>query len=129
MASSTRQWTDERLETIIGNLLRAGVSVAAALVLAGGIVYLWRHGGELPDRSAFQGEPASLRSAAGIVRDAIQGQGRGIVQLGLLALIATPVARVAFSVVAFLLERDRLYVLVTLIVLALLVYSLAVGSV
>jgi len=48
----------------------------------------------------------------------------GIIQLGLLLLIATPVARVAFSVVAFAAERDWLYVAITLIVLAILIYSL-----
>jgi uncharacterized membrane protein len=45
--------------------------------------------------------------------------------LGILILIATPVARVAFSVFAFAEERDRMYVIVTLIVLALLLFSLS----
>jgi uncharacterized membrane protein len=53
--------------------------------------------------------------------------GRGLIQLGLLILIATPIARVAFSVVAFLYQRDWTYVVVTLIVLGLLVYSLLGG--
>ena len=44
--------------------------------------------------------------------------------MGLLLLIATPVARVAFSVAAFAEQRDRLYVVVTSIVLLLLIYSL-----
>jgi uncharacterized membrane protein len=50
---------------------------------------------------------------------------RGLIQLGLLLLIATPVARVAFSVLAFAEQRDWLYVSITLVVLAVLVYSLA----
>jgi uncharacterized membrane protein len=75
----------------------------------------------------FQGEPADLRSISGIVMDAIALRSRGVIQFGLLLLIATPVARVAFSVVAFALERDRAYVIVTLIVLALLLYSIAGG--
>jgi len=50
-----------------------------------------------------------------------------LIQLGLLLLIATPVARVAFSVVAFAMQRDRLYVAVALIVLAVLMYSLMGG--
>jgi uncharacterized membrane protein len=45
--------------------------------------------------------------------------------LGLLLLIATPVARVAFSVIGFALEKDWMYVVITLIVLALLIYSLS----
>jgi uncharacterized membrane protein len=54
----------------------------------------------------------------------LAGQGRGIIQLGLLFLIATPVARVVFSIFAFSVQRDRLYVVVTLTVLAILMFSL-----
>jgi len=61
------------------------------------------------------------------VRESLRWRGTGLIQLGLLLLLATPVARVAFSVVAFLLQRDRLYVLVTLIVLGILLYSIAGG--
>ncbi len=53
--------------------------------------------------------------------------GRGIIQLGLLFLIATPVARVIFSIWGFADERDRMYVVFTVIVLAILIFSL-VGS-
>jgi uncharacterized membrane protein len=120
-------WSDERVELIIAYLLRAGAILSAALVLAGGVVYLLNHGGGQPDRAAFHGEPASLRSVGGIAGGAAGGDPRAIIQLGLLVLIATPVARVAFSVFAFLRQRDLLYVGVTLIVLALLTYSLAVG--
>jgi len=68
-----------------------------------------------------------LRTLSGIVKDALAFRGRGLIQLGLLLLIATPLARVAFSVVAFALEGDRLYVGVALIVLTVLVYSLVGG--
>jgi uncharacterized membrane protein len=81
----------------------------------------------VPNRSTFQEGPDYLRSPLGIVGHALQGDDRAIIQLGLLLLIATPVARVLFSVVAFALERDLTYVLVTLIVLAVLVYSLFSG--
>jgi uncharacterized membrane protein len=54
----------------------------------------------------------------------MNGRGRGLIQLGLLFLIATPIARVGFSIVGFALERDRMYVIFTLIVLAILLYSL-----
>jgi len=74
------------------------------------------------------GEPTDLRTLSGIVRDALALRGRGIIQLGLLLLIATPVARVAFSVAAFAIQRDRLYVVVTLMVLAILLYSLTSGQ-
>lgn len=127
MAQGKPAWKDEQVELIIGKLLRAGVLLAAFVVLAGAIVYLIRHGRELPHYRVFLGEPADLRSVTGIFKDAFGLRGRGLIQLGLLLLIATPVARVAFSVFAFALERDRMYVLITLIVLALLTFSLAGG--
>lgn len=127
MAKALSRWTDQYVEEWIGTLLRVGVTLAAAVVLFGGGVYLLRHGREVPQFNVFKGEPTNLRTVPGVVKEVLDFRGRGIIQLGLLLLIATPVARVAFSLVAFALERDRLYVLVTLIVLAVLVYSLAGG--
>jgi uncharacterized membrane protein len=117
-------WTDERVEQVMGNLLRYGVLTAALVTLAGGVLFLVRHGGEPADHRVFHGEPADLRTVSGIVADTLAGSSRGLIQLGLLLLIATPVARVVFSVFAFLRQRDWMYVLVTLIVLAVLLYSL-----
>jgi uncharacterized membrane protein len=127
VADPARQWSDQNVEEWIGDLLRAGVTLAAAVVLFGACVYLVRHGHETPQYHVFVGAPSALRSISGIIKDALAFKGRGLIQLGLLLLIATPVARVAFSVVAFEIERDRLYVVVTLIVLAVLSYSLAGG--
>jgi uncharacterized membrane protein len=79
------------------------------------------------DYGVFRGEPGYLRSLAGIVRAALTGDSRAIVQLGLAFLIATPIARVAFTLVAFALQRDRVYVGVTLLVLALLLFGLLFG--
>ena len=121
-------WTDQRVEVIIGNLLRTGVVLAAAVVLVGAAVYLVRHGSAAPHYAVFQGEPTDLRTPSGVIADAVAMRGRGIIQLGLLLLLATPVARVAFSVFAFAMERDVLYVFVTLIVLAVLAFSLAGGA-
>jgi uncharacterized membrane protein len=115
------------VEELIGTLLRVGVTLAAAVVLFGGTVYLVRHGLATPQFHVFKGEPSDLRTMSGIVKDALAFRGRGMIQLGLLLLIATPLARVAFSVAAFALEGDRLYVVVALIVLAVLVCSLAGG--
>jgi uncharacterized membrane protein len=117
-------WSDLRMEQIIGNLLRTGVVLAAMVVLSGGAIFLFRHGSSPADYRTFRGEPENLRSIGGIFRQAFGGRGRGIIQLGLLLLIATPVARVAFAVWGFALERDRMYVVFTLIVLAVLLYSL-----
>jgi uncharacterized membrane protein len=120
-------WTDRRIENFLGNLLRAGVIFSAVIVFCGAVLYLARHGHAAADYRVFQGEPTDLRTVAGILRDAADLSGRGIIQLGLLFLIATPVARVIFSIWGFAAERDRMYVAFTVIVLAILIFSL-VGS-
>lgn len=63
----------------------------------------------------------------GIVERAANQRGSGLIQLGLLFLLATPVARVLLSCVAFVLQRDWLYVGVTLVVLGILLYSIVGG--
>jgi uncharacterized membrane protein len=115
---------DKRVDQIMGLLLRTGVLLAAALVILGGALFLSRHPGPLPDYHAFHGEPTELRTLRGIFQQAASGHGRGLIQFGLLLLIATPVARVAFSFGAFWYERDWTYVAVSLLVLVLLFYSL-----
>ena len=120
-------WRDRRIEIILGNLLSTGVLLSAAVVLCGAFIYLARHGHEPADYRVFRGEPSEFRSIAGVIQSAINGRGGGLIQLGLLLLIATPIARVSFSVVGFAIERDRLYVVFTLIVLAILLYSF-IGS-
>jgi uncharacterized membrane protein len=116
-------WRDRRIQAILGTLLRTGVLVSATVVFAGACVYLSRHAHEHADYSVFRGEPSEFRTIPGVVQSVIDGRGRGLIQLGLLILIATPIARVAFSVLGFAIERDRLYIAFTLIVLAVLLYS------
>ena len=125
---TTSRWTDERLDVFVGNLLRTGVLAAASVVLLGGIVFLARHGVELPHYDVFRGEPQSLRSVTGIIGGVFSGKGQGVIQLGLLLLIATPVMRVALLVVGFARQRDRTYVAVSLAVLTLLLFSLFGGQ-
>ena len=117
-------WTDQQVEQFVGNLLRAGVLISAGVVVIGAMLFLFQSGRAVPDYDKFRSEPESLRSLGGIFRDALNLDGAGLIQLGLLLLVATPVARVAFSVIAFALQRDRLYVVITLIVLAILLESL-----
>lgn len=120
-----KPWTDERIAHWIGALLRLGVGIAATLVLAGAGLYLARHGLDPASYRVFHGEPTAFRTVAGIVGSALRRGGRGTIQLGLLLLIATPIARVAFAAIGFALQRDRTYLVVSLIVLATLCLSLA----
>ena len=111
----------------MANLLRAGVLLSGVVVLCGGILYLIHNGDAQADYRVFRGEPTDLKSVSGILRAAFALDSRGIIQLGLLLLIATPVARVAFSIFGFAEEKDRMYVVFTVIVLLILLYSL-IGS-
>ena len=122
-----RRWSDHAVEQLIGRLLQVGVLVAAAVVIAGGSALLARYGTTPADFAAFRAEPSMLRSVGGIVRGALALDSRAVVQLGLLLLIATPVARVALTLVAFVLQRDRLYVAITALVLVLLLYGIVFG--
>jgi uncharacterized membrane protein len=124
---TTSRWSDERLQVLLGNALRTGVLAAAGVVLLGGLLYLVRHGAESPNYQVFRGEPSDLRRIGGIVGDALSASSRGVIQLGFLLLIATPVMRVALSLFGFAMQGDRTYVLVTLTVLVLLLYSLFGG--
>jgi uncharacterized membrane protein len=123
-ASPASPWNDQRIEIIIGRLLRSGVLLSAAVVIFGGIVYLLRHGHSIADYRIFHGDSSPLRTLPGILHSTLHFSGRGIIQFGLLLLIATPIARVIFSAVAFAIERDYLYVAFTLAVLAVLACSL-----
>ncbi|MGO4885695.1 MAG: DUF1634 domain-containing protein [Bryobacteraceae bacterium] len=116
--------TDKQVDEVIGLLLRYGVLLAAAVVAAGGVWYLIQYGLSAPGYHVFRSEPEDLRHLSGIVTGIPGFHCRRMMQLGLLLLIATPVARVAFSVVAFFLQRDHKYVVITLIVLAVLLFSL-----
>jgi uncharacterized membrane protein len=115
---------DRGIEVIIGNLLRTGVLAAAAVVVLGAVVYLSRYAMQPANFSTFRGEAAALRTMPAIVKGTAHLHGKSTIQFGLLLLIATPIARVMFSVVGFAVERDHLYVVLTLIVLAVLLYSL-----
>jgi uncharacterized membrane protein len=128
LVKTQNSWSDEKVETMMGNLLRAGVLLAATVILLGGLIYLVRHGTAQPNYQIFRGEPADLKTLRGIWDDALSFRGRGIIQLGLLLLILTPVARVVFSVYAFARQQDWIYVTFTLIVLALLLYGLSNGA-
>ena len=121
-ASKSTALTDDRLAITIAFLLRAGVVTSAMIVAAGGIAYLIQHQGAVAYAN-FHPERGSLRSIPGVVRSALQLRTDAVIQLGLLVLIATPIARVVLAFIGFWLQRDRLYVVVSLIVLAILTYS------
>jgi len=109
---------------MIGVLLRVGVLLAASVVAVGAAIHLSAFGMGIPHYASFQGEPSGLRTIPGVIAGAVKLDGRSVMQLGLLLLIATPIARVLFSLIAFLHEKDWLYSFFTFIVLSALGFSL-----
>ncbi|REK08611.1 MAG: DUF1634 domain-containing protein [Planctomycetota bacterium] len=123
---STNRQTDaeQSLEAVLGGLLRWGTLLSATVVLIGGAAFLWVHGAQPPHYATFRGETSHLNSVADIVSGASRLQPEAIIQLGLLLLVATPIARVIGALVAFLWRRDRKYVVISALVLAALLYGL-----
>ena len=114
---------DSRIENMMGRLLQVGVLLASAVVLIGGLLFLNAHAGAAKDYRTFTGESASLRHPSELFRLLLTGDATAIVQLGVFLLIATPIARVVFAAIGFAVERDRLYVAISLAVLAVLIFG------
>lgn len=116
--------TNSKTDLLLSNILRAGLFLSVIVVLVGGICYLWHHGGETQDFKIFHGEPNQLTSLWGILKNVMYDNGRGIMQLGIVFMIATPIVRVATCLAVFAFQRDRLYVVISSVVLLALLYSL-----
>ena len=117
-----------QMEKLIGITLLAGVLVSTFVVFLGGVIYVWRHSGSTVDYRVFRGEPSDLRSLVGIGKDLKALSGRGMIQFGLILLVGLQVVRVVMTGVLFLLSRDRVFVAITTVVLALLAYGLIFES-
>jgi uncharacterized membrane protein len=120
-----------QVEILISRLLRVGVVVSLTVVVLGTIFTFVHHREYLASHAAMSdvtGENARFpQTVTDVLRGVRAKQGRAIVLLGLLLLIATPVMRVAVSILAFMYERDRIYMLITALVLALLLLSFVLG--
>lgn len=127
-SSGKSKWNDERVEQILGTLLQSGVIISGFVVLVGGILYVLRYGRFPLHYETFSAEREGFRGFRAVASAALRGDGRAIVECGLFLLIATPVARVFFSIIGFALEKDRLYVVLTVIVFLVLMYSLFGGA-
>lgn len=115
---------DRRMEIIMGRLLQVGVLLAATVVLAGEILYLLQRAHGRSDYRVFVAQPVRLRHPAAMLRGIARGDASAVIDLGILLLVATPICRVIFAVIAFVLEKDRLYVAVSAIVLAVLLFGM-----
>src|ERR1700686_2477685 len=100
-----QHFDDRRMETIMGRLLQGGVLLASIVILVGGVFYVRAHHEVKTDYRAFRSEPQALRHIGGVMTGIGAGDPAPIIQLAVLLLIATPVARVLFALIAFGIER------------------------
>jgi uncharacterized membrane protein len=116
--------TVPKMEGLIGTVLIVGVLTAAAIVLVGGAVFLWRHGSEYVNYRVFRKDSRDLRTLEDILNGVKELSGRALIQLGLVFLVALQVIRVLLTGILFSLTRNRVFTLITFVVLGLLLYGL-----
>lgn len=121
------KFKDTDMQSVIGWILRAGVLISMSVVFIGGVLYLYRHGQSHVDYSTFKGVPDFVQNASGIINGIFTLRGRAIIQAGIILLIATPIIRVVFSAIGFVLEKDYLYLCITLLVLLIILASMLSG--
>lgn len=126
-------WKERDMELFLGKFLRFGVMLSCGITILGGILYLYQQAGVMPDYSPipdgqpFPGVKEYLRSFSSIWQGILSLDGAAIIQLGVIVLIATPVLRVAISAFGFLIEKDRMYVVITLVVLGIILANMFLG--
>jgi uncharacterized membrane protein len=122
-----------RVELLISSLLRTGVIASLTIILIGTILSFVHHPSYVTSSAELQRLTQTGASFPYTWRDVVAGvqnlRGQAIVIIGLLLLIATPIGRVAVSILAFIYQRDRVYTLITLAVLCLLLLSFVLGKV
>jgi len=122
-----------KVELLISNLLRIGVVASLIVVVAGLILSFIHHPAYLHSTAELRQVTSPSRTPwhtiAGLIDGLKHFRGEAVIMTGLLLLIATPVMRVAVSIVAFFIERDWVFVIVTSFVLAMLILSFFLGRV
>lgn len=121
------KFKDKDMQLLLGQVLRAGTVISISIVFIGGIFYLYRHGHTIADYRVFKGIPDFVQHASGIFNGIINLKGQAIIQFGIILLIATPIFRVIFSAIGFVLEKDYLYVGISLLVLLIIFMSMLSG--
>lgn len=121
----------QNMEIVVSAVLQAGVIVSSVIILSG-ITLFFIHAHQAP---ALQNSYRRYSSAnysfphtlAALKSSVFAGSGSGLIELGVLLLILTPVLRVATSILLFRRQRDRPMTLVTLFVLVVLIGSFILG--
>lgn len=122
-----KKFKDTDMQLLLGRVLRAGTVTSVCIVFFGGVIYLHRHGHFMADYRSFTGTPAFLHQPGSLFEGVMALRGQAIIQIGILLLIATPILRVIFSAIGFVLEKDYLYVGISLLVLLIIFMSMLGG--
>lgn len=115
-------WAERDMEVFIGKLLRYGVIASCVITIFGGIIYIYQHQ-TLPDDQVDH----YLRELTSIIPHMLAFKGDAIVQFGVCVLIATPIMRIVVSIFAFIIEKDYLYITITVIVLCIILANMIFG--
>lgn len=124
----TTKFSDTDLQSIIGNVLRYGVWTALSVAGIGGIILFFNKGNETVNFTNFVEKDDNIITVVqNILAGVGQGNGESIIFLGILLLFLTPILRIFLSLLSFFLEKDWLYVFITLIVIGIIVFSVSFG--
>lgn len=118
------------VEQVIGRLLRVGVILSLVLVVVGSLTsfYHGRYGHTPADVARLtRGTERGPTSPHAFLEGLEDLRGQSLIVAGLIVLMLTPIIRVAVSIIAFAIQRDFTFVVITSIVLALLVLSCVFG--
>ena len=121
------KFKDTDIQLLLGRVLRIGTVISISIVFFGGIIYLHRHGATMADYKTFTGIPPFVQHVDTIFDAAFHMRGQAIIQLGIILLIATPILRVVFSAIGFVLEKDYLYTGISILVLLIILASMLSG--
>ena len=124
-AREAREHLVRQAELMISYVLRGGVLLSALIILVGLVSFYLVYGSSGQRTAQNTSFPRSL---AALGQGLAHADPLSVVTLGLIVLLATPVVRVAVSIVAFGLERDWRYVAITTTVLIILVASFLLGK-
>lgn len=127
-ARPTGRDAEGSLAHVVSLVLRTGVVLAGVAGVVAVGANLVRHSGERLALGTFRGTPEPDRHVGTILSGALAGNPRSLMMIALLLMIATPIVRVAVSLLGFVRERDRTYVAITIVVLLTLLASLAFGG-
>ncbi|WP_185955200.1 DUF1634 domain-containing protein [Solitalea koreensis] len=122
-----RNLRNNDIEVSIASLLVIGVLLSIIVVVFGGGIYLIRHASNTVDYATFNSSKALYTDIYKIIKGILNFKGQAVIQLGVLILICTPIARVVFSIIGFVLERDTLYTIIALFVLIIIACSVMLG--